>query len=111
MIVRMPWEAATQVRSVAMRPGVPSRAISFPVPPEVAGAPGVRWLPFARVGWLVVATFACGLFVAGIPAQLARLRVPCPAASCASGQLAPAALGALGELGLTPGFYAGYAVA
>src|SRR4051794_4467889 len=111
MVVRMPWEAATQVRSVAMRPGVPSRAIVLPAPSEVAASPGARWLPLARVAWLVVAAFAFGLFIAGIPAQLARLQVPCPAVSCASGQLPPAALRALGELGLTPGFYAGYAVA
>ena len=70
-----------------------------------------RSLLLARAAWLVVAVLAVGLFVAGIPAELALLRVPCPNVVCATGQLPPAGLRALGDLGLGPGFFAAYSVA
>lgn len=70
-----------------------------------------RSLSLARAAWVVVAVSSIGLFVAGIPAELAQLRVPCPTAICASGQLPPAGLTALRDLGLTPSVYAAYTVA
>ncbi len=69
-----------------------------------------RWLLAARVAWLLVATVSLGLFVVGIPAQFTRLAMVCPTASCTSGQLSQAAVQALRELGLSPGFFAGYAI-
>jgi hypothetical protein len=53
---------------------------------------------------------AVGLFVAGIPAEFALLRVPCPTVRCPTGQLPPAGLRALEDLGLSPGFFAAYTV-
>jgi hypothetical protein len=59
-----------------------------------------RWLLLARVAWIVVAVLAVGLFTAGIPAEFALLHTPCPALPCPTGQLPPAGLRALQDLGL-----------
>ena len=70
-----------------------------------------RSLLFARAAWVAVAALAVGLFAAGIPAEFAMLRVPCPTVACPTGQLPPAGLRALEDLGLSPGFFAAYIVA
>ncbi|HKH12119.1 MAG TPA: GAF domain-containing sensor histidine kinase [Rubrobacter sp.] len=70
-----------------------------------------RSLALARAAWVAVAALALGLFVAGIPSELAQLRIPCPTPVCATGQLPPAGLRALGDLGLSPNLYAAYTVA
>jgi hypothetical protein len=70
-----------------------------------------RWLLLARAGWIAVAVLAVGLFIAGIPAEFAMLRVPCPSVPCPTGQLPPAGLRALEDLGLSLGSFAAYSVA
>lgn len=68
-------------------------------------------LVFARAAWVGVAVLAGGLFVAGIPSEFALLHIPCPTVVCNTGQLPPAGLRALGNLGLSPDSFAAYAVA
>ena len=70
-----------------------------------------RPLAFARAAWLVVAALSVGLFVAALPTQFAQLRVPCPTAMCPTGQLSPAGLRALEDLGLSLDAFAAYTVA
>jgi signal transduction histidine kinase len=70
-----------------------------------------RSLFLARAAWVTIATLAVGLFVSGIPAEFALLRLPCPTSICPTGQLPPAGLRALQDLGLSPGFYAAYTIA
>jgi hypothetical protein len=65
----------------------------------------------ARGAWIVVAVLAVGLFTAGIPAEFALLHTPCPTVSCPTGQLTPAGLRALEDLGLSTGSFAAYSVA
>jgi signal transduction histidine kinase len=60
---------------------------------------------------MVMAALTITLFVAGIPAEFALLQVPCPTPICATGQLPPAGLRALQDLGLSPASYAAYTVA
>jgi signal transduction histidine kinase len=63
------------------------------------------------VAWAFVAFTAVGLFIAAIPAEFAQLRVPCPTASCPTGQLPPSGLRALEDLGLSLDTFAAYSVA
>jgi hypothetical protein len=70
-----------------------------------------RWLLLARAAWVAVAVLAAGHFVAAIPAEFALLRVPCPTVRCPTGQLPPAGLRALEDLGLSLGSFAAYSVA
>jgi hypothetical protein len=63
------------------------------------------------VAWIVVATLAVGLFAIGIPAEFKQLQIPCPTVTCSTGQLPPAGLHALRDLGLSPGSFAAYTVA
>jgi hypothetical protein len=58
-----------------------------------------------------VAVLAVGLFVVGIPTEFALLQVPCPTVRCPTGQLPPAGLRALEDLGLSLGSFAAYTVA
>ena len=59
-----------------------------------------------RLGWATVAALCVGLFAAGVPSEFALLQTPCPTPICTTGQLPPAALQSLTDLGLTPAFYA-----
>jgi hypothetical protein len=70
-----------------------------------------RWLLLARVAWILVAALALGLFIIGIPAEFTLLHVPCPTATCSTGQLSPSDLHALKGLGLSVGSFAAYTVA
>jgi signal transduction histidine kinase len=70
-----------------------------------------RSLLIARAAWVAVAALAVSLFVAGIPAEFAQLQVPCPTAVCSTGQLPPAGLRSLEDLGLSLDFFAAYSVA
>jgi signal transduction histidine kinase len=70
-----------------------------------------RWLLLVRVAWLAVAAAALALFIASIPAAFAELQGECPTAVCANGQLSPAGMRALADLGLSLGFFAAYGVA
>lgn len=69
------------------------------------------FLVFARVVWVVVAALTLILFAASIPAAFERFQTVCSTGECAYGQLSRESLRALQGLGLTPGFYAAYAVA
>ena len=95
-----------------------SRPLSPESPPVTAASPKQanlrlrgRTLVLARAAWIIVAVLAVALFVAGIPAEFALLHEPCPTARCTTGQLPPAGLRALEDLGLSPDFIAAYAVA
>src|SRR5215207_3741073 len=68
-----------------------------------------RSLILARATWMVVAVLAVGFFAAGIPFEFAMFRTVCQPA-CTTGQLSPAGLQALRDLGLSLDFYAAYAV-
>ncbi len=70
-----------------------------------------RSLLLARAAWVAVAVLAVGLFVAAIPAELALLHTPCPTVACPTGQLPPAGMRALEDLGLSSGSFAAYSVA
>jgi hypothetical protein len=70
-----------------------------------------RWLLLARTAWIAVAVLAVGLFAAGIPAEFTLLHIPCPTVTCSTGQLPPAGLRALEDLGLSLGSFAAYSVA
>src|SRR5215211_2269629 len=59
-----------------------------------------RWLPFARVAWVVVAVITLGAFASSVPARYAELALPTKKVSSA-----------LAELGLSAGGYALYNVA
>jgi hypothetical protein len=72
---------------------------------------GGRWLLLARAAWIAVAVLTLGLFLAGIPAEFALLHTPCPTVPCSTGQLPPAGLSALEDLGLSLGSFAAYSVA
>ena len=67
-------------------------------------------MTLARIAWMVVAALAVSLFVAGVPAEFALLRDPCPTPRCATGQLPDAGLQALETLGLSPEAFAVYIV-
>lgn len=70
-----------------------------------------RYLLLIRAAWVVIAVLAVGLFVAGIPSEFALLHTPCLTPICPTGQLPPAGLRALQDLGLSPGSFAAYTVA
>jgi signal transduction histidine kinase len=65
-------------------------------------------LILARAAWMVVAALAVSLFAAGVPAEFALLHDPCPTARCTTGQLPPAGLRALEDLGLSLDTFAVY---
>ena len=69
-----------------------------------------RLLILARTTWIVVATLTVSLFVAGVPVEFALLHDPCPTARCTTGQLPPAGLRALEDLGLSRDSFAAYFV-
>jgi hypothetical protein len=46
-------------------------------------------LLFLRVGWLLLALCALGIFFGGLPVYLSQFQRVCPGNDCASGQLAP----------------------
>ena len=68
-------------------------------------------MPAVRLGWGLLAALVLGLLAAGVPVEFALLQNPCPATVCATGQLPPAGLAALSDVGLSPAFYAAGTVA
>ncbi len=70
-----------------------------------------RLLTALRLAWLGLAAATLGLLLASVPPAYTFASTPCPAASCASGQLGPAAIHALHGLGLSLGVYAAYGIA
>jgi hypothetical protein len=67
-----------------------------------------RWLLVARVAWLAIAALTIGLFVFSIPAGYALLRTVCTRKPCGPEQLSPEGAEAIGQLGLSLGWYAAY---
>ena len=73
---------------------------------------GNRGLFLARAGWLIVAALTMGLFAVGIPIEFTQLQLGCLTPACAStGGVAPVEVNLLGNLGLSPDFFAIYGVA
>ena len=72
-----------------------------------------RWLPIVRVAWVVVALLYVGVFISGIPSELARLQTPCTdAVSCSLiPHLTVQKVQELEELGLSVEYFAAYFVA
>src|SRR5215216_6678922 len=68
-----------------------------------------RSLIVARATWIVVAVLAVSFFAAGLPFEFAMFRTVCQHA-CNTGQLSPAGLQALHDLGLSLYFFAAYAI-
>ena len=93
------------------RPFAPGLPVATP-DRQVAAVPlRGRLLIVSRAAWVVVAALTVSLFVAGVPAEFALLHDPCPTARCTTGQLPPAGLRALEDLGLSRGSFAAYFVA
>jgi hypothetical protein len=86
---------------------------SAPTPPEATPDQPAAWakplrgrsLILARWTWIVVAVLTLGFFAAGIPSEFAMFRTVCQPA-CTTGQLSPAGLQALQNLGLSLDSYA-----
>src|SRR5918993_1605520 len=72
-----------------------------------------RWLHIARVVWVVVALLYVGVFVFGIPSELARLNTPCtgPVSCNLIPHLTAQKVQALKELNLSVNLFAAYFVA
>jgi hypothetical protein len=108
-------ERASDARTGSSRVSRPVAPTSSAVSSDRSRAGDTRlrshYLLLARVAWVVVAVLTVGLFVAGIPAEFTLLQVPCPTAVCPTGQLPPAGLRSLEELGLSLDFFAAYSVA
>ena len=69
-----------------------------------------RWLHIARVVWVVVALLYVGVFVFGIPSELARLNTPCtgPVSCNLTPHLTAQKAQALKELNLSVNLFAAY---
>jgi len=59
--------------------------------------------------WILVAISTLSLFAFSIRVEFATLQTLCPTDTCESGQLSAAGLRSLRDLGLSTGFYAGFA--
>ena len=93
------------------RPLAPTTPAATPDRPAAPARPlRGRSRVIARVAWVIVAALAISLFVAGVPAEFALLHDPCPTARCTTGQLPPAGLRALEDLGLSRDSFAAYFV-
>ncbi|MFW5943305.1 MAG: sensor histidine kinase [bacterium] len=64
----------------------------------------------ARAAWLLIAASSVGLFLVGLPFRYQQLLATCGESACASMQLSPAEVAALGELELPIALYATYLV-
>src|SRR5215203_1016646 len=93
------------------RPFAPVKASAAPGRSANASHLSGRLLIVARVVWVVTALAAVSLFILAVPAEFVQLRVPCPTVACPTGQLPPAGLRALEDLGLSLDSFAAYSVA
>jgi signal transduction histidine kinase len=73
-------------------------------------SPRGGFVALVRAAWIAVAALIVAFFVAGISAQLGRVQELCWITPCETGQLSPAGLRALRDLGISPDSYAVYAV-
>jgi hypothetical protein len=67
-----------------------------------------RRLILARAAWVALALLSISLFVAALPQHYHRLLIVAAPSAAAPGQLRPADVDALADLGLSLHFYAGY---
>src|SRR5262245_23194551 len=67
-----------------------------------------RWLPLARLGWVVLAVLAIGLYLTSLPSAFIYLQAPCVMAVCPDLQLTPANISSLQVQGISARFYATY---
>jgi hypothetical protein len=65
----------------------------------------------ARLAWVGFVVPTLLIFVASVPAHLMDLHRTCPAEPCVAGQLVPAEMRALGDLGVSTDAYIAYALA
>ena len=80
-------------------------------PPRASDAsPRFGFVALLRAAWVAVAMLIVALFVAGVSVQLGQVQELCWISPCETGQLSPAGLRALGDLGISPDSYAAYAV-
>ena len=93
------------------RPFAPVKASAAPGRSANASHLSGRLLIVARVVWVVIALAAVSLFIVAVPTEFVQLRVPCPTATCPTGQLPPAGLRAVEDLGLSLDSFAAYSVA
>ena len=68
-------------------------------------------LVLLRGAWLTLVILTLGIFFASLPVYSAQLQTPCTGTSCWYTQLSAGQVGALKEIGLSPGVYAVYTVA
>ncbi|HJQ29690.1 MAG TPA: hypothetical protein VJ827_10130 [Rubrobacter sp.] len=67
-----------------------------------------RWLVAARLAWLALVALPIGLFAFSVPVGYALLRTVCTQKPCGPEQLSPEGAEAIGQLGLSLGWYAAY---
>src|SRR5262245_47938467 len=67
-----------------------------------------RWLPAARVGWLVLAVLAVGFYLASLPSAFIYLQTPCANVPCLDLQLTTDNVASLQAQGISANFYATY---
>ncbi|HEX6709028.1 MAG TPA: hypothetical protein VF068_01740 [Rubrobacter sp.] len=79
-------------------------ATGTPSPRRLHGS----WLVAARTTWLAIVTLTVGLFGVSLPAGYKLLRTVCSHKPCGPEQLSPEGAGAIGQLGLSLGWYAAY---
>lgn len=80
--------------------------------PEAAGTSTQdRWLPLARVAWLILAAATLAAFIAGFPLLFAQLQTTCTVSPCFGWQLTMDAAQELQRQGVSLGFYAIYVLA
>ena len=91
-------------------PAGPGPSASTDVPPSSKGLNGRR-LVVIRAAWLAVALLALIVLTISIPIRFEALRSVCQSLPCWEGELWLRDARALGELGLSTGFYAAYSVA
>jgi len=77
---------------------------------EVARLPGSRWLPAARVLWVLLVLVNVGWFLANLPVDYRELLVPCVGAQCDFASLATQEVTILNELGVSIESYAAFQV-
>ena len=68
-------------------------------------------LVLLRGAWLTLVILTLGIFLASLPVYSAQLQTPCTGTSCWYTQLSAGQVGALKEIGLSPGVYAVYTIA
>ena len=77
------------------------------LPGELRG----RRLFVARILWVGVVSLTALIFAASVPAHLVDLHRTCAGETCVAGQLAPAEMSALGDLGVSADAYIAYVLA